>query len=72
MVISEHVICGGHFWEKGGYILDDTMRGESYMGLRKFYRGEDPRRHHEIASLDKYNNKFLMPLFWLQFSRIRL
>ena len=36
MVVSEHVICGGHFWEKGGYILDDTMTGESYMGLRKF------------------------------------
>ena len=39
MVVSEHVICGGHFWEKGGYILDDTMRGESYMGLRNFREG---------------------------------
>ena len=27
MVLWEHVICGGQFWEKGGYTLDDTMGG---------------------------------------------
>ena len=72
MVLPEHVICRGHFWEKGGYTLNDTMRGESHMGVRQFWRGEKPRGHHGIASLDKCNNKFLMPLFWLQFSSIRL
>ena len=38
MVFWEHVICGGHFWEKGGYNLDDTMREEGHMEVRQFWR----------------------------------
>ena len=30
MVLWKLVICGGHFWEKGEYTLDDAMRGESH------------------------------------------
>ena len=68
MVLWEHVICGGQFWEKVGYTLDDTMRGERHMGLRQFWRGRD----NGIASLDKCHCNFLVPLFWLQFFRILL
>ena len=39
MVLWKHVTCGGQFWEKVGYALDDTMRGESHMGVKQFWRG---------------------------------
>ena len=39
MVLWKHVTYGGQFWEKVGYALDDTMRGESHMGVRQFWRG---------------------------------
>ena len=39
MVSWEHVICREQFWEKVGYNLDDTMKGESHMGVRQFWRG---------------------------------
>ena len=35
MVLWEHVMCGGHFWEKGGYFLDDTMSMENYKKTLK-------------------------------------
>ena len=38
MVLWEHLICGGQFWEKVGYILDGAMRGESHMWVRQFWR----------------------------------
>ena len=41
MVLWEHVIWGGQFWEKRGYTLDATMREESHMGVRQFWRGRD-------------------------------
>ena len=28
IVLWEHVICGGKFWEKVEYCLDETMREE--------------------------------------------
>ena len=28
MALREHVTCGGQFWRKKGYTLDDTMGGE--------------------------------------------
>ena len=66
MVLWEHVICGGEFWEKEGYTLDDIMRGESHMGVRQFRRGgPDPRRHHGIEPLDKCHHNVLVPLYWL-------
>ena len=40
MVLWEHVICGGYFWENAGYTLDDTIRGESHMGVRRFWSGD--------------------------------
>ena len=40
MVLWAHVICGGEFWEKEGYTLDDIMRGGSHMGVRQFWRGD--------------------------------
>ena len=36
---SMSYVEGGQFWEKGGYTLDDTRRGESHMGVRQFLRG---------------------------------
>ena len=36
---SMSYVDGGQFWEKGGYTLDDTRRGESHMGVRQFLRG---------------------------------
>ena len=30
MVLSEDDICGGQFWKKVGYTLDDTMREEIF------------------------------------------
>ena len=43
-------MCDGQFWEKVGYTFDDTLKGESHMGVIKFWSGGyDPRRHHEIA-----------------------
>ena len=39
MVLWEQVIYGGQFWEKVEYTLDDTMRGESHMVVRQFWRG---------------------------------
>ena len=73
MVLWDHIICGGQFWEKVKYIFDETMRRESHMGLRQFSMGESDReRHHGIALLDKCHYNFLVPLFWLQFSRILL
>ena len=39
MVLWEQVIYGGQFWEKVEYTLDDTMRGESHMVERQFWRG---------------------------------
>ena len=38
MVLCEQVICGGQFWKKVGYTLDDTMKGESHMAVRQFWR----------------------------------
>ena len=29
---------GGQFWKKEGWTLDDTMRGESHVGVRQFRR----------------------------------
>ena len=40
MVLLEHVICRGQFWEKVGYTLDDTMRAESHMGVKQFGGGK--------------------------------
>ena len=66
MVLRAHIICGGQFWEKEGYTLDDTMRGESHMGVRQFWRGGPaPRRHHGIEPLDKCHHNFLVPQYWL-------
>ena len=39
MVLWGSVICEEQFWEKVGYTLDDTMRGESHMVVRQFWRG---------------------------------
>ena len=39
MVLWEHVIGGGQFWEKGRCTLDDTMRAKSDIGVRQFWRG---------------------------------
>ena len=33
MVLREHVICGGYFWEKGGYTLDDIMKRENHKKI---------------------------------------
>ena len=41
MVLWEHVICEEQFWEKVGYALDDTMWGESHIGVRQFWRRGD-------------------------------
>ena len=33
MVLREHVICGGYFWEKGGYTLGDIMKRENHKKI---------------------------------------
>ena len=45
---------------------------KSFGGKTILERGSDPRRRHGIAPLDKCHYNFLVPLFWLQFSRILL
>ena len=43
------------------------------MAVRQSWReGSDPRRHHGTSSLEKCHYNFLLPLFWLQLSRILL
>ena len=39
MVLWEHVICKGQFWDRVGYTLDDTIRGKRHMVVRTFWRG---------------------------------
>ena len=64
MVLWKHVIYGGQFWEKTGYTLDDTMMGESHIGVRKFWTGRSgPRRYHGIVPLDKCHYNFLVLMF---------
>ena len=64
MVLWEHVICGGQFWEKGGYTLDDTMRAKSDMEVRQVWRAKSDRRgHHGIAPLEKCGYSSLVSCF---------
>ena len=47
--------------------MDDTMRGESHMGVRKFWRGVgfDPRGHHGMGALEKCHYNFLATLLFV-------
>ena len=55
MALWGSVICGEQFWEKVGYTLDDTMRGETHMVVRQFWMGnltlEDTIEWQQYASV---------------------
>ena len=40
MVLWEHVKCGGQFWKKLGYTLNNTMGVESHRSVRQFWMGD--------------------------------
>ena len=72
IVLWECVICGGQIWEKVRYTLDDTMTGESHMMVRQFEGGIYPYKTPWNSTIRQVLIQFLVPLFWLQFSKILL
>ena len=66
-----------HMWRtvlgESGIHFGWHHEGRKSYGSKTILDGEsDPRRHHRMAAIRKCHYKFLVSLFWLQFSRILL